>query len=204
MRYKAIILLLTACLAGTIQAAQTAGDIIKLRQQKAKSAGDIIRLRNGKEPEPTVLYPEINTYFSVGAGPAIAGGSSFNTGYGLTFALGVAFQELPTRIEFEYGMLQNDAKEKSASGDITQHTFMGNLYYDLANDAALTPYLFGGLGLAYAEEKTSDTGFAYQGGTGLEYLLNDKIALNLKYRYLGTQSAGVNSHNITLGVRYSF
>jgi opacity protein-like surface antigen len=204
MKQTGTVLLLTLSLAGTLYAAQTAGDIIKLRQQKAKSAGDIIELRKQKESKPKVLNPEANSYFSVGAGPALAGGSNFDTGYGLTFALGVAFQELPTRLEFEYAMQQNDQEEKSSGDDITQHTFMGNLCYDFENGTAFTPYIFGGLGLACAEEKTSDTGLAYQTGAGLGYFLSEKTALEIKYRYLGTSSAGADSHNITLGIRYSF
>lgn len=200
MKHKTTFLLLAICLAGTVYAAQTAGDIIKLRRQKSKSAGDIIGLRKA-QAQPTVKYPDANPYIRIGAGPAFAGESSIDAGYAFTAAIGMDFVEVPARMELEYGLQHNELGDNS---DVTQQTFMGNLCYDFNCTAKLKPYLFGGVGFAYVDKKNTDTVFAGQAGAGIGYFLNDSISVDLCYRYLEVQDAGIDGHNITLGIRYSF
>jgi lipid A 3-O-deacylase len=75
----------------------------------------------------------------------------------------------------------------------------------------VTPYVFAGGGPLYVDLGLPTMGtklcFSYQGGTGLQYFLDRKTALNLEYRYHHISNAGtaepnepLNSSKILLGV----
>lgn len=227
MKNRIAFSLLAAVLAGTTGWAQTSGDIIRQRQMKSKSSGDIMRMRQQKNTpvdslgrpkkaaKSDVTYTDTSYYFAIGVGPAFATDSFFDTGYSLTLALGADFNEVPARMELEYILQDHDLEDQDGvqiSGDATQHAFMGNLYYDFEHTAELKPYLFGGLGFAYADGKAkalgtsasaSETSFAYQAGAGVAYEMTDALALDLKYRYLGAGD-GIDGHHVTFGVRCNF
>jgi len=66
-----------------------------------------------------------------------------------------------------------------------------------------------GSGLPNSNE--DDTVFAYQVGVGVGYAVNEKINLDVKYRYFGTSDpefdtteAEYSSHNVYVGIRVSF
>ncbi len=77
------------------------------------------------------------------------------------------------------------------------------------------PYVFAGGGPLYVDLGLPTMGtklcFSYQGGTGLQYFMNRKTALNLEYRYHHISNAGtaepnepLNSSKILLGVLVSY
>ena len=108
------------------------------------------------------------------------------------------------------------------SADVKTTSFLLNGYYDFLNDSAFTPYLTAGLGFAKVKASISlpsvpwttsdsDTVFAYQIGAGLENALSQTVALDARYRYFatsdpsfGTNEAETGSHNLMLGMRFSF
>ena len=113
------------------------------------------------------------------------------------------------------------------SGDLSVITLMGNVAYDFPNNSIMTPYVFGGLGLARVALNSltfgsseladdSDVVFAMQLGGGVSFPLDERTSLEASYRYFETQDAEfadgsntpfeyeVSSHNFMLGARLKF
>jgi opacity protein-like surface antigen len=142
--------------------------------------------------------------------------------------------KVPVRAELEYGVYSNASgsvnSSLSSNGlapgawgnnpvginadmklSMNIQTLMLNLYYDFRNSTPFTPYVGGGVGLAFiqawgaAEVNTWDntggggapmssdvslgakhqTNFAWQVGVGCSYDFNDYVALDLGYRFMG-------------------
>lgn len=146
-------------------------------------------------------------------------------GLGLGVAAGYAFGNV--RFEGEYAYQQNDLETLEVSafgfsvsgsigGETSSHSFLFNTYYDFKNTSPFTPFLSAGIGVSNVEfeienESDDDTVFAYQLGVGLGYAVTDKVSLDVKYRYFGTEDpefdgfeAEYSSHNFYMGVRFSF
>ncbi len=111
---------------------------------------------------------------------------------------------------------------------------LGNIWYDIDLGTPLIPYVGGGIGVAFVDQKIdiqapgapgggvgtdgTDTTFAFQVGAGLKYHLTDKLALDLSYRFRGItgvdilgQVVGRNynnqdiyTHNVLVGITYNF
>ena len=115
-----------------------------------------------------------------------------------------------------------------ATGDVSMLGFMANVAYDFVTAYPITPYIFGGAGLAVVSANnistpgggtaidSSDTVFALQAGAGVSTDLTDRVTLDLSYRYFETQepefsdSNGIPvnyeyaTHMMLMGVRYKF
>ncbi|OGQ94572.1 MAG: hypothetical protein A2521_05235 [Deltaproteobacteria bacterium RIFOXYD12_FULL_57_12] len=153
--------------------------------------------------------------------PSDNGAIEYDTGLALSGAVGYATGNL--RIEGEVGYQKNDYDKWSdpggswdASGDMRVLSFLANGYYDFVNASAVTPYLSAGLGFADVEfnnpgHSADDTVFAYQVGAGVGFAVSKQVTIDLKYRFFATADpkfddaeAECASHNIMLGLRYSF
>ena len=117
--------------------------------------------------------------------------------------------------------------------DITVVPFLVNGYWDIHNTSRWTPFVGAGLGFAYLSAKSPDSNliavddsdmvFAVQLGGGVSYDFTDNLALVGSYRFFGTSDgsfkateklsgyndsgtvkANVTSHQLRLGVRYTF
>ena len=148
-------------------------------------------------------------------------------------ALGVAagYDFGKARIEGEIAYQQNDLDKASLlgvevdlTGDGTSLALLLNGYFDFENDSAFTPFISAGLGFAKVEindfnvpgsglpgESDDDTVFAYQVGAGVGYAINQKVSVDVKYRYFATSDpefdttcAEYSSHNFYVGVRVNF
>jgi outer membrane autotransporter protein len=134
------------------------------------------------------------------------------------------------RLEGEIAYQRNDLDKATFSGrsvDLSGNTssvaFLCNGYFDFVNKTAFTPFITAGIGFARVSadikiptlsnisESDDDTVFAYQVGAGVGYAVNQKVSIDLKYRYFGTSDpkfdtikAPYSSHNIYLGMRYNF
>ena len=162
---------------------------------------------------------------------AATGTIEYKPGGAIDFAAGCNFAMF--RMEGEIGYQRNEMdKAKVCSGgscvygslndsNIYALSFLGNVYLDFVNSSPFTPYIGGGLGVAYAKAEISekngfknsynDTVFAYQVGAGIAFAINPHMAIDLKYRYfattdldLGTTKTTFASHNIYGGFRYTF
>ena len=135
------------------------------------------------------------------------------------------------RIEGEVAYQKNDFDKVSAlgvdfdlTGDVSNLAFLLNSYYDFANESAFTPFISVGIGFANVEVNDmnvpglgtpeysdDDTVFAYQVGAGVGYAVNDKVSLDVKYRYFATSDlefdtteVEYSSHNVYAGIRVAF
>ena len=142
-------------------------------------------------------------------------------------------QNLPIRVEAEYAV--RTALNKSYSGfvdadlwnmkyDVNLHTIMGNVYFDLHNSTAFTPYIGAGVGIGIVRanlearwgglsREVSDfsTEFAWNVGAGCSYSFNEMVSADLAYRFLDVTEAEIKStkinlstHEISLGLRLNF
>ncbi|MDP2846934.1 MAG: TonB-dependent receptor [Humidesulfovibrio sp.] len=179
------------------------------------------------------------------AAPAPASKSSVD---GLTGVVGAAVglnfkgMGLPVRAEAEYAyhsQLSYDAAPTfvgaaiptSLKSDADSQTLFFNAYYDFETGTAFTPYVGGGLGMAWNHteatgtviatgasqdyRKTTDN-FAWNLSAGCGYKLTDNWALNAGYRYLdlgkiawgdgasSLASKNMTAHEVTMGLRYQF
>jgi len=171
------------------------------------------------DPDLSAAYP--------GAGVSI----EYDSGLALAGAIGTGFSN-NVRIEIELAYQKNDLDKITANvsipgvgsgsgslgldGDVSSIAGLLNGYYDFKNTSAFTPFISGGIGMANVEfdaygSSDDDTVFAYQVGLGIGYAINEKVSLDLKYRYFGTADlefdtteVEYSSHNIYAGVRIGF
>lgn len=138
------------------------------------------------------------------------------------------------RIEGEVVWQKNDVDKASLlgieldfTGDTSSLALLLNGYYDFVNESAFTPFISAGLG--YARVELNDIGvvggddpfsvddkvLAYQIGAGVAYAANEKVSVDVKYRYLGTsdleygtevftETMEYSSHNVYAGIRVAF
>jgi opacity protein-like surface antigen len=167
-----------------------------------------------------------------------------DTGYVAGAAIGYRFTD-QFRLEAEAMYQSNDLDEAlltvntnnfggftqkaSLQGERERTTFLVNGYYDFKNSTAFTPYLSGGVGGYHLRINAgqgrrsgeNDLDFAWQLGAGVNYMLCERIGVDLKYRYLsGTEAEvvvpsdfflaerkeqhDVGDHQIVVGVRVGF
>lgn len=142
------------------------------------------------------------------AGTGVDDYSQFTLGG--AFAVGMDFwqqQMIPLRLEIELGLRGNSEKSwsdngrriDSVKGTWNNTTLFANLFWDFHNDSAFTPYVGGGLGMAFNytgydfTAKNGDkfsvddreTNFAWNVGAGVAYNFNDNFAVDASYRFVG-------------------
>lgn len=166
-----------------------------------------------------------------------------NLGLGLSVGYNLGYlNDFPIRVEAEYlyrGEAEFGAGPSTVAGNragqdfrIKAHSLLGNIFLDIPTETALTPYVGGGLGLAYLDTdysayangnsistSSSDMNFAWNLGGGVAWSLTDSMAVDLGYRYvdLGTADSGdvslgnfsgnssldYSAHELSLGLRIS-
>lgn len=129
---------------------------------------------------------------------------------GGALAIGMDFwpqQMVPLRLEIEYGLRGNSEKNWTEDGRYTSEvkglwnnsTLFANVFWDFRNDSQFTPYIGGGIGLAFnytgydvtlhnGETFSADdrfTNFAWNVGAGFSYDLNEMVAFDASYRFVG-------------------
>jgi len=161
--------------------------------------------------------------------PGITVNTEFDTGLAFGAALGYDFNRF--RVEGEISYQKNDIDKISAqgvffdaTGDAVALSFLINGYYDFINSSAFTPYVSAGAGFAQVEfndlnisslgfsgSKDEDTVFAYQIGIGVGYAVTEKVTIDVKYRYFGTEDSEYDtteaefaSNNFLFGMRINF
>jgi len=148
-----------------------------------------------------------------------------NSGFSVAGAVGYEFDNM--RIEAEVNYQQNTLKSisngsnsanlKGSDTNLYSVGLLTNIYYDFKNNTDFTPYISSGIGFADvwlggpSGASKSNFVFAYQAGVGLDYAINDKIDIGVKYRYFGTtgiedrgSNLGYSSNNIYAGMRFNF
>ena len=155
--------------------------------------------------------------------------ASYNSGYHVGGRIG--YQSNPMRYEGEITYIQSNIKtlniysirQHNVSGHTSATAAMANVYYDFpAMVPCVQPFLGVGLGFAGVDTKFyrtaplsgllyrgSNSVFAYQATGGLTYNFAENYALNIAYRYFGTDRVDnlgkVYQANLgTFGVIYRF
>ncbi len=164
--------------------------------------------------------------FSAGASP------SADTGYMLSGAFGRYIDDIKVvRLEAEalYDSAEiNNVSGLSSSGTLSNAAVMFNIYYDFRTSSNWTPYFGGGIGYARVDFDSLSTGgvtllddsadaFAWQVKAGVAYEFSPAWAINIGYRYYGTDtlgftaaggipapSDGIRVQNAEVGFRFSF
>jgi opacity protein-like surface antigen len=144
----------------------------------------------------------------------------FGHEYGLSAAIGYAFQRFPLRLEGEFTYFRADVDALPGTlttfngGSDKHYVGMANLYYDVALSGMLQrlkPYV--GLGLGFDVEKwglslvapsgvntagrfDTEVFFAYQVKAGLAYALTDRVDALVGYRYFRTAERSLASPTV--------
>lgn len=199
---------------------------------EAKIGGDYTQISGIKNTSPV-------------AAPAPASKGSVDDVVGVAgLAAGLNFKGmgLPVRAELEYAYHSQLSYNPnptfvgaivptSLKSDVDSQTLFVNAYYDIATGTAFTPYVGGGLGMAWNHTKATGTviatgatqdyrkttdSFAWNLGAGCAYDLSANWKLNAGYRYMdlgkvkwgdsatSLTSNDITAHEITLGLRYQF
>ena len=156
------------------------------------------------------------------------GTAEYDTGFGITGALGYDFGKF--RVEGEVGYRKNDYDKVGASGqpkvntggDVTGWDLMVNGYFDIETETPFTPYVGGGIGGAFLDTSAVNAGgitirsdndsvFAYQAIAGVAYTFAEVWMAQLEYRFFGTTDPTYGgteseymSHNLFIGIRFNF
>ncbi len=102
--------------------------------------------------------------------------------------------------------------DSTVKGTTRANLLMANGYLDMSTGTAWTPFVMAGIGGA-KEEDGDDTVLAWQVGAGIGYALCGSTVIDLKYKWFSTEGyeddnrfdiEGLTSHQVQLGVRYSF
>lgn len=151
------------------------------------------------------------------AGTGVDDYSQFTLGGAL--AAGYDFwtqQMIPIRLELEFALRGNSEKNwddrglyfKEVKGVWNNSTLFANLFWDFHNDTNFTPYIGGGIGLAFnytgytltannGNKYTIDetqTNFAWNAGAGLSYAFNENFAIDASYRFVGLGYNELTTH----------
>ena len=94
------------------------------------------------------------------------------------------------------------------NADLSTTTLLGNMYFDIPTQTALTPYLGAGAGWGWAnvDGGNNDDAFTYSLMAGATIDLSQNIDLDIGYRFLDMTVDGpdIYDHQITTGVRFNF
>ena len=146
---------------------------------------------------------------------SLTGEVDFDTGFGVSGAVGYAYGAL--RFEGEISYRKNDLGDLQVNsltlggttisgalgtfaldGDTTALGFMANGWYDFDTGTPWVPFVGAGVGVAEINidieslagipiiYDESDTVLAYQAGVGLGYKVTPKTTISLSYRFFGT------------------
>ena len=165
--------------------------------------------------------------------------------FGGALAVGCNFApkfHIPVRTEIEFALRSNSSNTKDGSdggvGWNTKQTtnlstLFLNAYFDINTGTPFTPYIGGGLGMAFNDtelqgeasdgirhESTSgsrhDATCAWNAGVGVSYALTEKVSADWGYRFIGTGYRDINiggvkvygaapyMHEFYLGARFTF
>ena len=240
-RFLAVVTLLAALLAPGMAAAEGAGLYLEPKLLLSlQNTGDI-----SKDNAP--FSGSMDRYDQFTLGGALAVGyqteelPAFYTrksGFGVDYRLDTPEEVAAAfRAKLELGLRGNaehdwdvsyGGRKGTVEGTWNSTTLFANLYYDIHTDSGLTPYIGGGLGMAfnYAEYKwrngatggsASDTmtNFAWNLGAGVSYSFNENLAVDLAYRFVSLGHNEVSLGNMTfkndpydnefmLGLRFGF
>ncbi len=156
----------------------------------------------------------------------------YNLGWGAEGSAGYAFKN-GVRLEGEVAHIRAGVDKitsggSGGSGTLADTDFFANAFYDFKTGTMWTPYIGGGAGMAVSDANSmgnlgnglsmndEQIVFAYQAIAGVSAQVTQHWAITADYRYIATSNPRFatppsgnatidnQSHNIVVGVRYSF
>ena len=148
-------------------------------------------------------------------------------GLGLSVGTDLSYSSsLPIRLEVEYLFHGNETYTQTgvSTHDLSAHSLLGNVFFDLQTDTAFTPYIGGGAGFACLNDRATVANvtskgnrwnFAWDAGGGVAWGLSERLALDLGYRYMdlgesnditsGNRNYNVSltAHEFSVGLRFT-
>jgi opacity protein-like surface antigen len=163
-------------------------------------------------------------YIQAGGGAQWTLGSQNNTttytGWAVGGGVGYDFVGPRAEIEVGYGQVPNNVNipGTAINNKTGALTAMANVLYDFFPRSVITPFVGGGIGVAFVDSNTSlgSTAFAFQGIVGIGYQVNEQLRFGIEGRYLGSTNVTLNypilgnpTYNISnlmalAGVQYKF
>lgn len=134
---------------------------------------------------------------------------------GASVAVGAKIQDV--RVEAELNLNANLSFYDDI--DIENNSLFINAYYDINTGTEFTPYIGAGVGVSAIRPAAggADVDFthAWQVGAGVAYAFDEKISMDMGYRYVDSgdwtienpgdkSTLDIASHNVYVGARYSF
>ena len=145
----------------------------------------------------------------------------FDTGIASAVAIGLdhGWRYAHARSELEFAYHQSDVDGGSLSGlkvtdgEVEALSLLLNLFYTIETGYSITPYIMGGLGVAFLDIdnvtiagtsfiEDSEFALAYQTGVGLDLPLTDSLSLDLSYRYFGTADKEFENNTVSSSTKY--
>ena len=135
--------------------------------------------------------------------------TSFATGLSVGYDFDKKF-EVPVRVELDYTFINNtNFYVDNRTHRVDSHTLLANVAYDFKEVPVVTPYIIGGIGMAW--HNSSDTEFAYAVGGGVYYNVTENVAIDFSVKYVNNGSvhkygykADFEGANTMLALRYTF
>lgn len=142
---------------------------------------------------------------------------------GASIAYGIKSGAFRTELEANVN-LDSEKTYDDLKNTLKNNSLFLNAYYDIATGSKFTPYVGAGVGVSRLKVEFKDdndkytkssTNFAWQVGAGVSYAMTEAWALDLGYRYMDNGDVTLNakgdkvktdsqSHNVSLGLRYTF
>lgn len=138
------------------------------------------------------------TSTSLPGGPSFDLETKLKEGFSLGAVVGRQITPLfRSELEVSYSKFNNDTLSllgvtSKVGGEISALYVLGNLWADINLSSKFTPYIGGGLGVAFLKNRIDNGGiddsdkdqkFAYQLGGGIKYPLSVRTSLDIGYRY---------------------
>lgn len=91
------------------------------------------------------------------------------------------------------------------TGHLSSVNILGNVWYDFAPNAAVQPYVGGGLGVGFVDGVLTttngdqeqfngdDVGLAFQAGAGVRWMMSDSVGFDISYRFRGVMDVEFES-----------
>jgi opacity protein-like surface antigen len=138
-------------------------------------------------------FQQLNVEYSTGWGVGGTFGAAFNNGF---------------RLEYELSYKQAEAKRYRDG--MWSWVSMVNVWWDARNSSGITPYFGGGFGSTHAHVSSpgavDENGYApaYQVGAGVDIRIDQRLSLDIGYRYFGISDSSISGLYGGIGQEGSF
>ena len=135
-------------------------------------------------------YLELGTEYIFSEEIELDNGTKYKFETPSSYILNAGYEVNQWSLEAE-GVYTNTKFTDGKKEEIIKQTALANLYYNAYNETKYVSFIGGGAGvskISIAEVEADGMPLVYHFTLGMGYMFSDHLALNLKYRYLKTDS----------------